>query len=68
MSGVSSYHFSDHVYAQAPSQDCEKEDYEALAAKMPKNVDWVKLAEYEKQDMTTGAQELACVAGGCEIV
>jgi ribonucleoside-diphosphate reductase alpha chain len=68
MSGVSFLPFSDHVYAQAPYQDCTREDYEALAAKMPKNVDWVKLAEYEKQDMTTGSQELACVAGACEIV
>jgi hypothetical protein len=24
--------------------------------------------DYESQDMTIGAQELACVAGACEIV
>ena len=34
---------------------------------MPTNVDWTKLGEYETQDMTTSSQELACVAGGCEI-
>lgn len=68
MSGVSFLPFSDHVYAQAPYQDCDKETYEALLAKMPKNVDWSKLADYEKQDSTTGSQELACVAGACEIV
>ena len=67
MSGVSFLPFSDHVYKQAPYQDCTKEEYEALAAKMPKAVDWSKLATYEKQDATTGSQELACVAGGCEI-
>jgi ribonucleoside-diphosphate reductase alpha chain len=67
MSGVSFLPFSDHVYKQAPYQDCSKEEYEALAAKMPKEVDWTKLATYEKQDTTTGSQELACVAGGCEI-
>lgn len=67
MSGVSFLPFSDHVYKQAPYQDCTKEEYEALLAKMPKNVDWTKLASYEKQDATTGSQELACVAGGCEI-
>jgi ribonucleoside-diphosphate reductase alpha chain len=67
MSGVSFLPFSDHVYKQAPYQDCSKEEYEALLAKMPKNVDWAKLAQYEKQDATTGSQELACVAGGCEI-
>ena len=67
MSGVSFLPFSDHVYKQAPYQDCTKEEYDALAAKMPKSVDWTKLATYEKQDATTGSQELACVAGGCEI-
>jgi ribonucleoside-diphosphate reductase alpha chain len=68
MSGVSFLPFSEHTYQQAPYQDCEREDYEALLAKMPKNVDWAMLATYEKQDTTTGSQELACVAGGCEIV
>jgi ribonucleoside-triphosphate reductase (thioredoxin) len=67
MSGVSFLPFSDHVYKQAPYQDCTKEEYEALLIKMPKDVDWSKLAQYEKQDATTGSQELACVAGGCEI-
>jgi len=68
MSGVSFLPFSEHTYQQAPYQDCEKEDYEALLAKMPKDVNWSMLADYEKQDTTTGSQELACVAGGCEIV
>ena len=68
MSGVSFLPFSEHTYQQAPYQDCEKEDYEALLAKMPKDVNWAMLADYEKQDTTTGSQELACVAGGCEIV
>jgi ribonucleoside-diphosphate reductase alpha chain len=67
MSGVSFLPFSDHVYKQAPYQDCTKEEYDALAAKMPKIVNWMDLAKYEKQDATTGSQELACVAGGCEI-
>jgi ribonucleoside-diphosphate reductase alpha chain len=68
MSGVSFLPFSDHVYRQAPYQDCTKEEYEALLAKMPKNVDWSKLAEYETKDMTTASQELACTGGVCEIV
>ena len=67
MSGVSFLPFSDHVYAQAPYQDCTKEEYEAFAAKMPKDIDWARLKDYEKTDLTLGAQELACVAGGCEV-
>jgi len=35
---------------------------------MPKDIDWTKLSEYETQDMTISSQELACVAGACEIV
>jgi len=67
MSGVSFLPFSDHSYQQAPYQDCEETQYKEMLSKMPKEVDWGKLAEYETQDMTIGAQELACTAGGCEI-
>ena len=68
MSGVSFLPFSEHTYQQAPYQDCEEKDYKELLGKMPKDVDWSKLAEYESQDMTIGSQELACsAAGGCEI-
>jgi ribonucleoside-diphosphate reductase alpha chain len=67
MSGVSFLPFSDHVYQQAPYQDCDKEAYEALLAKMPKDIDWALLAEYEHTDMTEGAQMLSCTAGSCEI-
>ena len=35
---------------------------------MPKNVDWSILSNYESTDLTLGAQEMACAAGGCEIV
>lgn len=67
--GISFLPFSDHIYKQAPYQDCTKEEYEAMEAKMPKNVDWSKLSEYETKDQTIGSQELACsAAGGCEVV
>jgi ribonucleoside-triphosphate reductase len=68
MSGVSFLPFSDHVYRQAPYQDCTEEEYTKLKAEMPANVDWIKLTEYENKDMTVGSQELACAAGFCEIV
>ena len=34
---------------------------------MPKVVEWSKLSDYEKTDMTIASQELACSAGFCEI-
>ena len=68
MSGVSFLPFSEHTYKQAPYQDCDEKEYNFLLGKMPKQVDWGRLSEYETMDMTTSSQELACVAGGCEIV
>lgn len=68
MSGVSFLPFSDHTYRQAPYQDCTEEEYETFKTNMPADVDWMELlAKYESTDMTEGAQELACVAGLCEI-
>ena len=67
MSGVSFLPFSEHTYQQAPYQDCDKKEYEILLKKMPKEVDWTKLSEYESMDMTIGSQELSCTAGNCEI-
>jgi ribonucleoside-diphosphate reductase alpha chain len=69
MSGVSFLPYADHSYRQAPYQDCTSTEYLELIKKMPKNVEWAKLSEYESVDMTTSSQELACSAdGGCEIV
>jgi len=68
MSGVSFLPHSDHVYQQAPYQECSKEDYEALATFMPVTIDWTQLGEYEAEDNTTGMQSLACSADSCEIV
>ena len=67
MSGVSFLPYSEHVYKQAPYQDCDSVMYQRELDKMPKNIDWTQLSAYETTDMTEGAQELACVAGGCEI-
>ena len=67
MSGVSFLPYSEHTYKQAPYQDCNEKEYKDLMNKMPTNVDWNKLSEYEKSDMTVGSQELACSAGSCEI-
>ena len=67
MSGVSFLPHTEHNYQQAPYQDCTEREYKKLLTKMPKEIDWTKLAEYEKMDMTIASQELACVAGVCEI-
>ena len=52
----------------APKEDIDESQYEKLVAIMPQNVDWEELSQFEKEDNTTGSQELACVGGACEIV
>ena len=67
ISGISFLPYSEHVYRQAPYQDCTEEEYKEALTTMPKNVDWAELSKYESQDYTVASQELACTAGGCEI-
>jgi ribonucleoside-triphosphate reductase len=68
LSGVSFLPHSDHTYRQAPYQDLTKEEYEDWLLKMPTEVDWSKLGEYETEDTTIGSQTLACSGSVCDIV
>ena len=68
LSGVAFLPHSDHTYKQAPYQDIKEGEYKKLSKKMPTDIDWQKLQEYEKEDNTKGSQELACTAGVCELV
>jgi ribonucleoside-diphosphate reductase alpha chain len=65
--GLSFLPHSNHSYAQAPYQECSKEAYEEMVKIMPKSIDYEALSKLEVTDHTTGAQELACTAGGCEL-
>jgi ribonucleoside-diphosphate reductase alpha chain len=67
-SGISFLPYSDHTYVQAPYQEIDKEAYDTLLEKMPKDINWTALSLYELEDSTTGSQALACVSGECEIV
>ena len=67
ISGISFLPHSDHVYKQAPYQECTEEEYKELASKMPE-IDWTKLKDYEKEDYTVASQELACTGNTCEVV
>ena len=68
VSGISFLPYDDHVYQQAPYQDCTEEDYTAMLMDTPKSIDFQKLSDYEKEDHTNGNKELACSAGVCEVV
>ncbi len=67
-SGISLLPVSDHVYQQAPYEDINEDQYKELVSSMPQGVSWNDLEQFEKEDNTTGSQELACVGGACEIV
>ena len=68
ISGVSFLPHSDHSYKQAPYQDCTKEEYLELLAKMPDSVEWSDLSTFEVEDTTTGTQTLSCTGNSCEVV
>ena len=66
VAGISFLPYADHVYQQAPYQDCDEKQYENLLKQMPNGVDFS--AFVEDKDNTTGSQELACTGGVCELV
>lgn len=71
LAGVSFLPFfeGDTVYPQMPYETITRETYEDMAKEMPESIPWDILATYEGgKDHTKGSQELACVAGACEIV
>jgi ribonucleoside-diphosphate reductase alpha chain len=68
ISGISFLPMDLGTYRQAPYQDCTKAQYEDLLAKMPKDVDWSNLKQYEKVDATASSQTFACSGDKCEIV
>jgi len=67
-SGISFLPYSEHTYAQAPYQEISEEQYNEAVVEMPTKIDWNDLADFESEDMTSGAQTLSCSAGSCEIV
>lgn len=56
----------DAQYDQMPYIEITKDDYEQLAAQFP-DIDFSKIYRYEEEDLTTAAQEFACLAGGCDV-
>ncbi len=68
MSGVSFLPHSDHVYQQAPYQECTEDEYHDMITKTTTRIDWSKLKDYEMSDTTSGSQTMACSGDSCEIV
>lgn len=56
----------DARYEQMPYEEIGRELYEKNAAAFPV-IDFSKITRYEENDLTTAAQELACMSGHCDI-
>ena len=67
LSGVSFLPKADdaHIYEAAPYEEITQEEYTIMRKKTDFVIDWDKVVEGE--DNTIGSQELACLAGACEI-
>lgn len=66
VAGMTFLPIDDAQYAQLPYIEITSTEYEKLSAEFPE-VDFSKVYQYEIDDQTTAAQELACLAGVCEV-
>lgn len=64
--GLSFLPRDDHVYQLAPYEAIDEKKYKELSEHL-RDVDYSKIIMYEKTDELDVKQELACVAGSCEI-
>lgn len=65
--GISFLPYSGGIYKQAPFTEINEEKYLEAVNNMP-DIDFNKIGNYEKDDMTTSMQELACTGkDGCMI-
>ncbi len=66
--GISFLPHTDHIYRQAPYAELTEAEYQKAMETFPTDIDWARLKDFEKEDMTSNTKDLACTAGVCEIV
>lgn len=66
ISGLSFFPYYDAVIPNAPYEKLDREQYDKLVDEFPE-IDWEKFIDYEKEDTTESAQEIACTGGACEL-
>lgn len=57
----------DASFDQMPYMEIDKKEYDKLVKEFPE-IDFSKIYRYEEEDFTTAAQELACMAGNCDVL
>ncbi len=65
MSGVAFLPFDGGNYRQAPYQECTREEWDALVAKTPSDIDWSQFSE--DGDYTESSKEYSCVGNVCSL-
>jgi ribonucleoside-diphosphate reductase alpha chain len=65
ISGVSFLPRDTGSYRQAPYEEIDETKYNEMVKSQSLTIDWTKFKE--ETDTTTGSQQLACVAGVCEL-
>lgn len=69
LSGVSFLPKDGGTYKQAPYQEITEVEYNKWLEDHPSpTINWDDLRLYEKEDATTGSQELACAGGVCDVI
>jgi ribonucleoside-diphosphate reductase alpha chain len=66
--GISFLPHSDHIYKQAPYEECSEDVYYQLRSQLPEYLDLEALSRLEDRDNTTGTQEPACMGGACDVL
>lgn len=66
LGGLSFLPREDHVYQLAPFEEITEKRYQEMVTSAP-GIDFAQIIAYEEDDMTSGAKELACVSGVCEV-
>lgn len=69
MCGLSFLPYDGGSYKQAPYQEINASTYKEVASKMPVNIQWELLSQYEDgTDRTAGSSTMACSGDVCEVV
>ena len=68
LSGISFLPQDNHTYQQAPYQECPESVVKELTEKMPTNIVWSLLSEFDREEAITSTQTLACSGDSCEVV
>ena len=66
ITGLSYLPYDGGKYRLAPYEEITEGEYTQMMSEFP-DIDWSMLQVYETEDMGSGAKELACVGGACEI-